>query len=181
MRMIFHYLRPFVPRMSLGLSIKFLGAIMDLFLPWILSYMIDDVVPLRDMGLIALWGGAMILASVTALVTNIAANRMAAWVAQHTTEAIRHDLFEKISFLSCSQIDEYSIPSLESRLTSDTYNVHQMLGMMQRMGVRAPILLVGGILITLTLDPVLTLVLVCTLPFWPFWCSRYPKRASPSM
>lgn len=179
MRMIFHYLRPFVPRMSLGLSIKFLGAIMDLFLPWILSYMIDDVVPLRDMGLIALWGGAMILASVIALVTNIAANRMAAWVAQHTTEAIRHDLFEKISFLSCSQIDEYSIPSLESRLTSDTYNVHQMLGMMQRMGVRAPILLVGGILITLTLDPVLTLVLVCTLPFLALLVFTVSKKGIP--
>ena len=40
-----------------------------------------------------------------------------------------------------------------------------MLGMMQRIGVRAPILLVGGVLITLTLDPVLTLVLVCTLAF----------------
>ena len=117
------------------------------------------------MGLILLWGGAMVLAAVLALVTNIVANRMAAWVAQHTTQSIRHDLFQKISDLSCAQIDGYSIPSLEARLTSDTYNVHQMIGMMQRMGVRAPILLVGGVLITLTLDPVLTLVLVCTLPF----------------
>ena len=130
--------------------------------------MIDEVVPKRDVGLIALWGAAMVLASVVAVVTNILANRMASWVAQHTTESLRHDLFSKISYLSCSQIDEYSIPSLESRLTSDTYNIHQMSGMMQRLGIRAPILLLGGILITLTLDPVLTLVLVCTLPFIGF-------------
>ena len=104
---------------------------------------------------------------------------MAAWVAQHTTQALRHDLFEKISYLSCSHIDSYTIPSLESRLTSDTYNVHQMIGMIQRMGVRAPILLVGGILITLTLDPVLTLVLVCTLPFLGVLVFSVSKRGIP--
>ena len=54
----------------------------------------------------------MILAALAALVTNIVANRMAAWVAQHTTQALRHDLFHKISYLSCSQIDDYTIPSL---------------------------------------------------------------------
>lgn len=179
MKVILHYIKPFVPRMSLGIFVKFLGAITELLLPWILSYLIDDVVPLRDLGLILLWGGAMILAALAALVTNIVANRMAAWVAQHTTQALRHDLFHKISYLSCSQIDRYSIPSLESRLTSDTYNVHQMIGMMQRMGVRAPILLVGGILITLTLDPVLTLVLVCTLPFLAVLVFSVSKRGIP--
>lgn len=179
MRMIFHYLKPFLARMSLGLTIKFTGAIMDLLLPWILSYLIDEVAPQRDMGLVALWGGAMILAAVLALVTNIVANRMAAWVAQHATRAIRHDLFEKISLLSCAQIDAYTVPSLESRLTSDTYHVHQFIGMMQRMGVRAPILLVGGILITLTLDPVLTLVLVCTLPFLGVLVYTVSKKGVP--
>ena len=179
MKVILRYLRPYVPRMSLGIFIKFIGAVMELLLPWILSYMVDEVVPQRELGLILLWGGAMIVAALLALVTNIVANRMAAWVAQHTTQALRHDLFEKISYLSCSQIDRYSIPSLESRLTSDTYNVHQMIGMMQRMGVRAPILLLGGILITLTLDPVLTLVLVCTLPFLGGLVYAVSKRGIP--
>ncbi|NBK79818.1 ABC transporter ATP-binding protein [bacterium D16-76] len=179
MRMIFHYLRPFLPRMSLGITIKFIGAIMDLLLPWILSYLIDEVAPTRDMGLVLLWGGAMLLASVLAWVTNIVANRMAAWVAQHTTRAIRHDLFQRISLLSCSQIDQFSIPSLESRLTSDTYHIHQFIGMMQRMGIRAPILLIGGIFITLTLDPVLTLVLVCTLPFLAVLVFLVSKKGVP--
>ncbi len=179
MKMVFRYLRPFVPRMSLGLFIKFIGAVTDLLLPWMLSKIIDDVVPQKDMGLIALWGGGMVLASLVAWVTNIVANRMAAWVAQHTTESIRHDLFERISNLSCAQVDQYSIPSLEARLTTDTYNVHQMIGMFQRMGVRAPILLVGGILITLTLDPMLTLVLVCTLPFLTLIVVSVSRRGIP--
>ncbi len=63
MKVILHYIKPFVPRMSLGIFVKFLGAMMELLLPWILSYLIDDIVPLRDLGLILLWGGAMILAA----------------------------------------------------------------------------------------------------------------------
>ena len=164
MRTIFRYLKPYVPRMSLGLFIKFIGTIMDFLLPWILSYMIDDVVPQERISLILLWGGVMLLCSAAAVITNIVANRMASWVAQHTTEAIRHDLFTRISYLSCKQIDDFTIPSLESRLTTDTYNLHQMIGMMQRLGVRAPILLLGGILVTLTLEPVLSLVLLAVLP-----------------
>lgn len=74
-------------------------------------------------------------------------------------------MFKKISYLSCRQIDEFSIPSLESRLTTDTYNVNQVIGMMQRMGIRAPILLIGGICITMTMEPVLTLVMISVLPF----------------
>lgn len=179
MRMIFHYLKPFLPRMSLGLTIKFIGAIMDLLLPWILSWLIDEVAPTRDMGQVLLWGGAMVLAAVLALVTNVVANRMAAWVAQHATRAIRHDLFSRITLLSCAQIDEFSIPSLESRLTSDTYHIHQFIGISQRMGVRAPILLVGGVLITLTLDPVLTLVLICTLPFLSVLVFQVSKKGIP--
>ncbi len=126
--------------------------------------MIDDVVPLKEVPRIVFWGGAMVACAAVALITNIVANRMASWVAQHTTEALRHDLFSKISHLSCGQIDSFSIPSLESRLTSDTYNVHQMIGMMQRLGVRAPILLIGGIFITLMLEPVLALILIAVLP-----------------
>lgn len=103
MRTIFRYLKPYVPRMSLGLFIKFIGTIMDLLLPWILSYMIDDVVPQERISLILLWGGVMLLCSAAAVITNIVANRMASWVAQHTTEAIRHDLFTRISYLSCKQ------------------------------------------------------------------------------
>ena len=50
-------------------------------------------------------------------------------------------------------------------MTTDTYHIHHMIGMMQRMGVRAPINLIGGIIITSTLEPILTLVLASVLPF----------------
>ena len=165
MRPIFPYLKPHVPKMTLGLVIKFFGTIMDLMIPWMLSYVLDYVVPERSVKKILMWGGLMVLSAILALVTNVVANRMASAVARETTRSLRHDLFSKISYLSSRQIDYFSIPSLESRLTTDTYNVNQVIGMMQRLGVRAPILLVGGIAVTLTLEPMLTLVMISVLPF----------------
>ncbi|MCL2092672.1 MAG: ABC transporter ATP-binding protein/permease [Treponema sp.] len=138
---------------------------MDLFLPWILAHMIDNVVPMNNIPFIIMWGGAMVVCSFFAWSGNIVANRMAAAVARDVTRSMRHDLFSKISHLSSSQIDKLTIPSLISRLSSDTYNIHRMVSMVQRMGIRAPILLLGGILITLTLDATLTLVLLAVLPF----------------
>ncbi len=165
MKKIFEYIKPNLPILFVGISIKFAGSLVDLFLPWILSYLIDEVVPLKSMNLILKWGFVMLLCALFALVTNIIANRMAARLARNVTEKVRHDLFEKILSLSSRQIDEITLPSLELRLTSDTYHVHRMITIMQRMGIRAPILLFGGIMFTLTLDPVLTLILVCILPF----------------
>ena len=52
-----------------------------------------------------------------------------------------------------------------SRLSSDTYNVHNMIGMIQRLGIRAPMLLIGGIVVTFMVEPVLALVLLATMPF----------------
>lgn len=165
LKKLLYYIEPYIPKMLFGLLIKFTGTIMDLLIPWILAYLIDTIVPLKNVPQILLWGGIMLLCSGAAVVTNIIANRMASKVSMNTTQTLRHDLFAKIAYLSCRQMDEFTIPSLISRLTSDTYNVHHMTGMMQRLGVRAPILLVGGILITLTLDSALALVLIAILPF----------------
>ena len=179
MKRLIKYLKPYLPKMSLGLFIKFIGTIMDLLIPWILAYMIDQVVPTKRVDHIVFWGGAMIFCALIALLANIVANRMASRVAAETTRRIRHDLFSKITYLSCGQIDTFTIPSLVSRLTSDTYHVHHMVGMMQRLGVRAPILLLGGIIVTLTLDPVLALVLIAVQPLIFFTVYIVSKRGIP--
>ncbi len=164
MKRILGYLRPYYLRMAVGFAIKFLGTIVELLIPWVLSHMIDNVIPKQDPRQIYLWGGVMLGCALIAVVFNIVANRMASMVSRNTTERIRYDLFSRVLYLSNAQMDGFTLPSLTTRLTTDTYNVHQMLGMMQRLGVRAPIMFLGGILITLTLDPVLTLVMLAVMP-----------------
>lgn len=151
--------------MAFGLIIKAVGTVMDLFLPWILSYIIDDIIPTESIKMTVFWGCIMIVCSFIAWSGNVIANRMASRVAGDCTRALRHDLFEKISYLDASTVDKLTISSLESRITSDTYNVHAMVGMIQRLGVRAPILVIGGLVVSLMLDARLTLILALTMPF----------------
>ncbi len=164
MKTVLRYLKPQYARLALQLTIKFIGTITELFIPWMLSHILDDIVPLRDMVQVYLWGALMLLAAAVALFGNVCANRMSTRISRRFTEKLRHDAFARVSYLSSRQVDGFTLSSLISRLTSDTYNVHQMVDRMQRLGVRAPILLLGGICVTFTLEPVLTLVLVCTLP-----------------
>ena len=165
MKSVIKYLNPYYGKMLIGISIKFIGTVMDLALPWILAHIIDEIIPLKEVKLIFFWGAIMLLCCFIALWGNIRANRNASAVAQNVVRDIRHDAFEKVMNMSQSQIDEVTIPSIISRLTSDTYNIHQMIGMMQRLGVRAPLLFIGGICVTLTLDATLTCVLLATVPF----------------
>ena len=106
----------------------------------------------------------MALCAAGAFAGNVIANQMATRISRDITIRLRRDVFEKVTQLSCRQEDAFTTPSLISRLTSDTYNVHQMIDRMQRLGVRAPILLLGGVAVTLSLEPVLTLVLIAALP-----------------
>ena len=167
-QIISKYLRPYFPRMGVGFVIKFLGTVMDLCIPYILAYIIDSVIPTGEKRLVLLWGMLMLVCSFLALSGNVIANRMASKVASDATEVIRHDLFSKTMHLSNGQTDSFTKPSLISRMTSDTYNLHQALGRVQRLGVRAPILLIGGICVTFTLDPVMACVLLATLPLLGF-------------
>ena len=164
MKLLFKYLGTMKWFIVLTLTVKVAASLIELAIPYVLGHILDVVVPKKTVNEILMWGAVMIACALLACVGNIVANRMAAKVARNTTKQVRHALFERTMKLSSRQIDKFTIPSLESRLTSDTYHVHHLIGMSLRMGVRAPILLVGGILVTLFLDPVLTLVMLVTLP-----------------
>ena len=164
MKMVFKYLKPYLGRMSIGLVIKIIGTLMDLIIPYLLTHIIDNVIKKNNIYEVLMYGLLMIVCALIGFIGNVTANRMASKVSMSVTRDLRHDLFAKIECLSFKQMDEVTIPSLISRLSSDTYNVHQMIGMIQRMGVRAPILLIGGTIITFTLNVKLALILLATLP-----------------
>lgn len=164
MKRVFGYLRDYYGRMAVGLLIKTIGTLAELMLPFILSHILANVIG-KSVADIIFWGTLMLLCSATACVFNIIANRMAAKVSRNFAENIRRDLFRRTLHLSAFQTDRFTIPSLESRITTDTYNVHNFVNRMQRLGVRAPIMLVGGIAITLFMDMHLSLIMIAVLPF----------------
>ena len=84
MKTITGYLKPYIGRMILGFIVKVLGTFMDLGLPWVLAYMIDEVIPQNSYSLIALWGVVMLILAVGARVFNVKANQMASKVGRDT-------------------------------------------------------------------------------------------------
>ncbi len=164
MKRILLYLKPFRLRMLVGFIIKVTGTMAELILPYILTHILENVITEMNVGKVIAYGGIMMFFAVVACLGNIIANRMAARVTTYFSKAMRKELFEKTLYLSSADTDAFTIPSLESRITTDTYNVHNFIGMMQRMGVRAPILLLGGVSLTLIMDKVLALVMIATLP-----------------
>ncbi|MBQ5816227.1 MAG: ABC transporter ATP-binding protein, partial [Oscillospiraceae bacterium] len=125
---------------------------------------LDHVIQQNEMGKILIFGVYMAICAVVASLGNIIANRMAAKTTMYFATRMRKELFSKTLYLSARSTDAFTIPSLESRITSDTYNVQNFVGMMQRLGIRAPILLLGGTIITMAMDRKLALVMIATLP-----------------
>ena len=164
------YLKPHAGRMAAGFALKFTGTVAELLLPLLLGYMFDDSEnsPVRTTAALLLFGALMLALAFVALFGNIAANRLASRVARDSIVNIRKDLFGKTLSLSAGQINAFTLPSLVSRLSTDTYNVHNMIGMMQRLGVRVPIMLFGGLAFAFALEPVLTCILVAVLPVMLF-------------
>ena len=158
------YIRPYIGYIALTLFIKLMGVVTELMIPYLMEIILDEKVPAGNQTAIYGYGSLMLFCAIGCLLTNILANRMSAVSSGKITLKIRHDLFDKLQNLSARQMDELTVPSAESRLTSDTYNINQLLARTQRIGVRAPILLVGGIAMMLGMDMPLALVLICLLP-----------------
>ena len=164
MKWILSYLSPLRTRIAVGVTVKTVGTLSELMIPFLLSHILENVITLGAVTPILLYGLLMAFFAVIACIGNITANRMAARTTMIFSTHMRRDLFGKTLRLSPRSTDAFTIPSLESRITTDTYNVQNFVGMMQRMGIRAPILLLGGTAITLLMDARLALVMIATMP-----------------
>lgn len=164
MKFIFSYMKKYRWFIALTMLVKFLGTFSELLLPYVLEYMIDYVAPTRNVRNILLFGGLMLLIAVITRVLNAGANQMAVSTAKKSIYEMRQDLFTKTMNLSGEDADAIGLPSLISRMTSDSYNVQGFMQHAQTLGVRSPILLFGGIIVTLTMDRGLALILIIASP-----------------
>ncbi|MCD8379903.1 MAG: ABC transporter ATP-binding protein/permease [Lachnospiraceae bacterium] len=164
MKMIFRYMGKYIKPITFDMFLKLCATVAELLIPYVLEYLIDEIVPLGEVSRIILWGGIMIFVAFLCWQFNRNANRLAVRNAHNVSYDVRKDLFDKTMHLSGAQFDAFGLPSLTSRMTSDSYNVQSFAQSFQTMCVRAPIMLVGGIIVTMTMDPVLSGILCVMLP-----------------
>ena len=163
MKFIWSYMKKHIWAIILVIFVKFAATALELFLPYILEYMIDDIAPQKDIRLILLWGAVMIVLAIVVRFLSVGANRGSVKIARKCIYKVRQDLFTKSINLSGDQMDEVGLPSLISRMTSDSYNLQSFMQITQTIAIRAPILLFGGIFITLSMDTGLSLIPLITI------------------
>ena len=164
MRLIFSYLKKYRWAVVLTMILKLVGTFVELLLPYILEHLVDNIAPTKSIPHVLFWGAIMLALSFLIRFLNITANRRAVKTSSLAAYEVRRDLFWHSVNLSGNQMDEFGLPSLTSRMTSDSYNVQDFMRMFQSIGIRAPFLLLGGIIVTLSMDPGLGAILCIMTP-----------------
>ena len=114
MSWIFSYLKPLRKRIALGTTIKVLGTLAELIIPFLLTHILENVIQKENVTEIVFYGVLMAICAILACVGNIVANRMAAKTTMLFSARMRKDLFSKTLHLSARSTDRFTIPSLES-------------------------------------------------------------------
>lgn len=141
-----------------------LEVICELLLPLVMSEIVDKAIPQGDVVYIFQLGGLMLLLAAVAMVCGVLASKYAALASQGFGGNLRQCLFDEVQEFSFADIDRFSSASLITRMTNDVNAMTMMLAMGLRMLVRAPVMLVAALIISLTLNAPLALVLVVVIP-----------------
>jgi ATP-binding cassette subfamily B protein len=146
------------------IGLVFIQSMADLFLPTLMADIIDNGVVTGDIPYIWKLGGFMLLISIIGAIASIIASYYSSKAAMGLGRDIRKKVFNHVGKFSLQEFDEVGTASLITRTTNDITQVQQVVIMMLRMVVSAPIMLVGGLIMALSKDAKLSLVILVTMP-----------------
>ena len=142
-----------------------LEAIMDVLLPTIMAFIIDQGIEKGDMNAIIRYGLLTFLVAAIALVLGVLAGKYAAEASTGFAGNLRDSMYENIQHYSFSNIDKFSTAGLVTRMTTDVTNVQNAFQMILRMCVRAPVHLVFAMFMAVIIGGPLSLVFVVAVAF----------------
>ena len=142
-----------------------LEAIMDVLLPTIMAFIIDQGIEKGDMNAILRYGLLTFLVAAIALVLGVLAGKYAAEASTGFAGNLRDAMYENIQHYSFSNIDKFSTAGLVTRMTTDVTNVQNAFQMILRMCVRAPVHLVFAMFMAVVIGGPLSLVFVVAVAF----------------
>ena len=142
-----------------------LEAVMDVLLPTIMAFIIDQGIEKGDMNAIIRYGLLTFLVAAIALVLGVLAGKYAAEASTGFAGNLRDAMYENIQHYSFSNIDKFSTAGLVTRMTTDVTNVQNAFQMILRMCVRAPVHLVFAMCMAVVIGGPLSLVFVVAVAF----------------
>ncbi|MBU5669926.1 ABC transporter ATP-binding protein/permease [Peptoniphilus sp. MSJ-1] len=176
---IFKGLNKYKIRILVVILLTFGNALGELFLPRLMSLVIDKGVAYGDTNYVLRMGGVMIIV----VIFTVLCRGSAAYHSSKTTMAfsrdLRYKLFRKINYLSFDDVESFSISSLITRTTDDVNQVEQMVLMGLRPLVRGPLMFIGGLIMALSTNVKLSIVFPIAIPFIAFGLFYVIKKGLP--
>ncbi len=151
----------------------------DLMQPRLMASIVNEGVIGQDMALIITTGITMLVLTAIGGLFGILSAAFASNAAQRFGNDLRNDAFKKVMSLSLQQTDKFTTGSLVTRLTNDINAVQDLVSMLLRMFVRAPMQFIGGIFMALMISPKFGIVLLIALPLQMILVILMLKKASP--
>ncbi|WP_248924598.1 ABC transporter ATP-binding protein [Paenibacillus hamazuiensis] len=161
---LFKFLQPYRWTIAFVLLLIFLQSLSELILPTLMADIVDHGIVPGDIGYIWRIGGIMLLVSVVSGLFSVISSFYSSKISAGFGRIVRGRTFARVESFSLQEFDKLGTASLITRTTNDITQVQQVLLMMMRMMVAAPMMCIGGTIMAISKDPGLSLVIVCVIP-----------------
>ncbi len=161
---LLRFLRPYRYMVIMTMVFVLLQSIANLYLPTLMSDIVNEGIIKENTGYIWRIGGLMLFVSALGAVLSVAASYLSSRAASGFGKRLRSSVFSHIESFTLQEFDKLSTASLITRTTNDITQVQQVLNMMLRMMVMAPMMCIGGIIMALSKDAHLSLVIIVAIP-----------------
>lgn len=179
LRLIFRYGRPYHRDLIAAVALIVVECGFEMVIPVLMTTLIDEGVPARDMGIILQQGGLMALCAVLALVTGLLYARFAARYANGFAAELRRAEYEAVEKFDFANLDRFSSASLVTRMTTDATVLLNAVNTGLRPLVRSPVMLCMGLCMAFVLSPQLTVVFLVAAPILALMLGWIVSRVAP--
>ncbi|CAM4042531.1 ABC transporter ATP-binding protein [Mesobacillus thioparans] len=161
---IFSFVKPYRIPIAAALSLMLIELAVELFQPLLIAKIIDEGIVARDLDTVIKWSGVMLGISILAFASGIANSFIAAHAGQSFGFDIREKLFSKVQAFSFTNFSHFPSSSLITRITNDVTQLQNTFFMSLRIAMRAPLLVIGGIIMAMMVHVKLALPFVIIIP-----------------
>lgn len=141
-----------------------LEVILECILPYLMAQLIDSITG-EKMSPILFCGIELLVLAMLSLLCGTLSARAGATAACGFAKNLRQDLYFKVQDFAFTDIDKFSTASLVTRLTTDVANVQNAFGMVLRIAVRTPLMLIFSIIMSLRINAKMSLIFLAIIPF----------------
>lgn len=154
------FLKDYKKECIIGPLCKLFEAILELLVPIVMASIIDDGVRMGDTAYVFKMGVLMVLLAVVGFGSALVCQYLASRASQGVGTKIRRELFAHINSLSHAELDKLGTPSLITRITNDTNQVQQSVAMGIRLLTRAPFIVIGAIIMSMTINLKMSVIFI---------------------